>query len=101
MSALDRRLQELLDERETLEKARLAIASGLPVPELAMRYVTARTGQSGETLQGDSIREWFDARLTEIDRQLRLFPVALFRRSSSIVQVTGEDLSQFAPNPTT
>ena len=90
------RIQALTDERDTLEKARLAIASGLPIPSIAQQYVTAQAGQSGERMHGDELRMWFDTRLKEIDRQLRLFPVAMFRRMATVVQVTGKDLSQFS-----
>lgn len=95
MSVINRRLQTLLDEREMLEDARKAISAGLPVPTIAQQYVTAQSGQNGERMHGDELRNWFDERLKFIDQQIRRFPVSMFRRSSSIVQVTGRDLSQF------
>jgi hypothetical protein len=97
MSAINQRLQALLDEREMLEAGRKAIAAGLPIPTVAQQYVTAKTND--EAMHGDELRNWFDMRLKEIDRQIRLFPVASFRRSSSIVNVVGKDYSQFEPAP--
>lgn len=100
MGAISRRLQKLLDERDALETGRLAIAQGLPVPSIAQQYVPTASG-TGEKQSADALRLWFDERLKEIDRQIRKFPFVLFRRSSSIVQVTGRDLSQFNTNTTT
>lgn len=97
MQSVERRRQTLVDERETLEQARLAIASGLPIPAIAQQYVTAKSGQSGEGMHGDELRNWLDARLADIQKQLAALPFIATRRIARAMNVIGKDYTQVKP----
>ena len=99
MQPIQRRRQQLKDERETLEQARLAIASGLPIPSIAQQYVTAQSGQNGERMHGDELRNWLDLRLTEIQKQLAALPFIATRRIATAMSVIGKDYTQTKPAP--
>ena len=99
---LENRRQELLDERTALESALRAITSAFMAPDDAAlkfkitRFITSTDGSGGSTLRGQTVVDAITDRLKEIQRQLSSIPVIATRRIATVVDVVGNDLSQYS-----
>ncbi len=99
MNAIDTRRNQLVAERTALEAARRSIAEQLPIPNFAMSYLTSRLGGDGSTYKGDEIRPWLDARLKQIDEELRRLPVRLIIKRSYFWNCMGKFFGTYRGEP--